>query len=117
MVNIGDLFIELPVVDSTNIYAMQQVHARLAKHGTAYFALTQTMGKGQRGKAWNSREGENILLSVVFEPISLDPASAFRFNTAIALACYDFCKYIQGRKPGLNGPMTCTGVTERQGAF
>ena len=54
MENIGHPFIEIPTVDSTNIYAMQQVHARLAKHGAAYFAHEQTQGKGQRGRSWDS---------------------------------------------------------------
>ena len=52
----GDPFIELPSVDSTNIYAMQQVHARLAKHGTAYFAHEQNQGKGQRERHWAARK-------------------------------------------------------------
>jgi BirA family transcriptional regulator, biotin operon repressor / biotin---[acetyl-CoA-carboxylase] ligase len=104
MENIGDLFIELPSVNSTNIYAMQQVHARLAKHGTAYFAHEQTQGKGQRGKTWSSRAGENITLSVVFEPLSLNLNAAFFFNTAITLACYDFCKLYLGDETRIKWP-------------
>ena len=104
MSNIGDHFIELPIVDSTNIYAMQEVHARMAKHGTVYFAHTQTHGKGQRGKTWISREGENIALSVVFEPVLSGPSAPFTFNIAIALACYDFCKSYLGDEIRIKWP-------------
>jgi BirA family transcriptional regulator, biotin operon repressor / biotin---[acetyl-CoA-carboxylase] ligase len=104
MRHIGHLFIELPTVNSTNIYAMEQVHARLAKHGTAFFAHEQTQGKGQRGKTWNSSKDENILLSVVYEPLSLHPASAFALSAAVALACYRFCKVYTGDEMSIKWP-------------
>ena len=104
MGNIGDLFIEIPSVDSTNIYAMQQVHARMTKHGNAFFAHEQTQGKGQRGRNWNSRKDENIILSVVFEPVSLNPASAFQLSSAVALACYRFCKVYTGDEISIKWP-------------
>jgi BirA family biotin operon repressor/biotin-[acetyl-CoA-carboxylase] ligase len=104
MRNIGHLFIELPTVNSTNIYAMEQVHARMAKHGTVFFAHEQTRGKGQRGNAWNSNKDENITLSVVYEPISLHPASAFALSAAVALACYRFCKVYTGDEISIKWP-------------
>jgi BirA family transcriptional regulator, biotin operon repressor / biotin---[acetyl-CoA-carboxylase] ligase len=104
MEHIGDLFIEIPTVDSTNIYAMQQVHARMTKHGTAYFAHEQTQGKGQWGKTWDSQKAENIILSVVYEPFSLNPASAFLLSSAVALACYRFCKVYTGEEMRIKWP-------------
>lgn len=104
MENIGDLFIEIPSVDSTNIYAMQQVHARMTKHGTAYFAHEQTRGKGQRGKAWSSQKDENIILTVVYEPVSLHPTSTFLLSSAVALACYRFCKVYTGNEIRIKWP-------------
>ena len=104
MENIGDLLIEIPTVDSTNIYAMQQVHARLAKHGTAYFAHEQTQGKGQRGRSWESRLGDNIILSVVYEPLQLPASSVFLFSSAIAVACYNFCKVYTGDEMSIKWP-------------
>ena len=64
---IGQPFLVLDKVDSTNNYAMGLVHAGLAKHGQACFAHHQFAGKGQRGKEWNSPEGENITMSVVLD--------------------------------------------------
>lgn len=49
---IGNNFVELIAVDSTNTYAMQQIQAKVAEHGTAYFAHTQLQGKGTKGKTW-----------------------------------------------------------------
>jgi BirA family biotin operon repressor/biotin-[acetyl-CoA-carboxylase] ligase len=51
---LGQPFIILDTVDSTNNYAMGQVHAHLASHGAAYFAIDQTAGKGQRNSIWKS---------------------------------------------------------------
>jgi len=98
MENIGDHFIEIPSVDSTNIYAMQEVHARMTKHGTAYFAHEQTRGKGQRGKTWSSQKDENIILSVVYEPFSLHPTSAFLLSPSLSLSLYRFFKVYTGNR-------------------
>ena len=89
---IGQPFIVLPSVDSTNNYAMAQSRAGLAMHGTAYLAMEQTNGKGQRGKSWASKQGENIMLSVVLEPKGLTIGSQFILSASVALACYDFLK-------------------------
>lgn len=92
MMKIGANMIVLPSVDSTNIYAMQEVHANMAKHGTIYYAMEQTAGKGQRGRSWLSTPGENIMISAVFSLTGRSPQNQFPFNTAIALGCYDFYK-------------------------
>ncbi len=69
---------------------MGVVHAGLAKHGMAWFAMEQTLGKGQRGKAWQSLPGENILLSVVFQPAPVFFSLPFLFNALIANTCRQF---------------------------
>jgi BirA family biotin operon repressor/biotin-[acetyl-CoA-carboxylase] ligase len=83
-------FIVLDSVDSTNNYAMQKVHEGLACHGDAVFAYTQTSGKGQRGKAWESNPGENILLSVILKQVSFFDSIPFVFNAMIALTVRQF---------------------------
>lgn len=82
--------IVLPVVDSTNNYAMGQARAGLAGHGTAYLALEQTGGKGQRGKQWDAPAGENMLLSVVLDARTLELKQPFLLSVVVALACHDF---------------------------
>ena len=104
MQSFGQSFSILPSIDSTNNYAMQKVHARLAKHGDAWFAMEQTKGKGQRGKSWQSRAGENIILSIVIAPSFLVPAQSFLLNAAIALGMYDFFKKYAGNETSIKWP-------------
>jgi BirA family biotin operon repressor/biotin-[acetyl-CoA-carboxylase] ligase len=81
-------------VDSTNNYAMARALDGTASHGTLVFAHDQFAGKGQRGRTWTSRPGENIILSAVLEPVALAPAAAFSLSVAVALACHDlFSRY------------------------
>jgi BirA family biotin operon repressor/biotin-[acetyl-CoA-carboxylase] ligase len=86
---IGDSFIELESVDSTNNYAMALAIAGKAPHGTLVFAHDQWAGKGQRGRSWNSAPGANIILSAVLEPVAFPLQTAFGLSVAVALACRD----------------------------
>jgi BirA family biotin operon repressor/biotin-[acetyl-CoA-carboxylase] ligase len=101
---LGEPLVILDSVDSTNKYAMQQVHAHMAKHGAAYFAMEQTQGKGQRGKTWKTSPGENIILSVATSPQCTFPHEPFLFNAAVALACYDFYKKWGGDETSIKWP-------------
>lgn len=84
---IGQPFIKLAQVDSTNNYAMGLIHEGMATHGTAVFARHQSAGKGQRGKTWISEPGQNITLSLILAPPQdLKP---FILSAIIALSCRD----------------------------
>ena len=91
---IGLPFTELTEVDSTNIYAMNQVKTNLAGHGAAFLAQKQWAGKGQMGKVWEAESGQNILLSVVLDPkklvfngSELEPSIV---SMLIAVGCFNF---------------------------
>ena len=86
---IGHAFIELESVDSTNNYAMAGAISGALSHGTLVFAYDQWAGKGQRGRNWVSRPGENIILSAVLEPVALPSTAGFALSVAVALACHD----------------------------
>jgi BirA family transcriptional regulator, biotin operon repressor / biotin---[acetyl-CoA-carboxylase] ligase len=91
---IGEPFIELSEVDSSNNYAMRQVQAHLAVHGSTWFAHYQNAGKGQRGKIWNASPSENIMMSVVLDTSAISIGNQFVLNFAASLACFDlFNKY------------------------
>jgi BirA family biotin operon repressor/biotin-[acetyl-CoA-carboxylase] ligase len=92
MLQDGFSLMVLDNVDSTNNYAMEKVHAGMAKHGDAYFAHEQTNGKGQRGKTWHTNKGENIILTIVLEPTAIRLLQPFHLSVAVALACYDLLK-------------------------
>ncbi|MBO9563762.1 MAG: biotin--[acetyl-CoA-carboxylase] ligase [Niastella sp.] len=94
----------LPTVDSTNNYAIGQATAGEAGHGTVYFALEQTAGKGQRGKTWLTTTGENIMMSVVLHPHPLKTSQQFLLSAAIALGCYDFFKNYAGEETSIKWP-------------
>ena len=87
---IGQPFIELTEVESTNIYAMDRVQANLAAHGISFFAHNQTTGRGQRGKSWIAEKGANITMTVVLDCSFLSLANQFPLSAMTALACHDF---------------------------
>ena len=90
MPSIGNHITVLNSTDSSNNYAMEQVHAGMAEHGQVWFALEQTAGKGQRGKEWKGTVAENILMSVVLETGKLTIGQQFRLSAAVAVAVRNF---------------------------
>lgn len=88
------LFNILEQVDSTNNYAMQQIHEGLAMDGSAWMTRYQSAGKGQRGKSWVSQPGESILLSIAIQPPAVFQISKFHFNAFAALVCRQFIQEI-----------------------
>ena len=104
MHSLSQTLITLPIVDSTNNYAMAQAHARLAKEGNIYFALEQNSGKGQRGKTWKTEPGSNIIISLVLQPEMISPLNNFLLNASVALACCDFLKSIAGSQIRIKWP-------------
>ncbi|MEO7310643.1 MAG: biotin--[acetyl-CoA-carboxylase] ligase [Chitinophagaceae bacterium] len=101
---IGNHITVLNTVDSSNNYAMAQVHAGMAEHGQVYFALEQTAGKGRHGKEWKGAAAENILMSVVLETRKLPISQQFRLSAAIAVAVRDFFATYAGRDTCIKWP-------------
>jgi BirA family biotin operon repressor/biotin-[acetyl-CoA-carboxylase] ligase len=99
-----ELFSILDTVDSTNNYAMAAVHAGLARHGMAWFAREQTAGKGQRGKVWQSRPGQNIALSIVLKPKSIFSANHFMLNAVVARECHRYFNEKAGGQISIKWP-------------
>ncbi|MGH2642531.1 MAG: biotin--[acetyl-CoA-carboxylase] ligase [Chitinophagaceae bacterium] len=91
----------LQEVDSTNNYAMARINERGVMTGTAWLALHQTSGKGQRGKLWQSKPGENILLSIAIKPDGLLLTDQFMLSSSVALGSYDFVKNYAGRETSI----------------
>lgn len=99
-----EMFNVLEITESTNNYAMAKVHAGMAKHGMAWFAKEQTRGKGQQGKNWESRAGQNIAISIAFQPGKVFSQKHFLFNAAIALASFNFFKSYAGSEVFIKWP-------------
>ena len=87
----NDIYVKyLPVVDSTNDYLRHERGNLLEEAGdarvVAVYAGRQTAGRGQRGNVWHSRDGENLLLSMLVRPRSLPVKGQFLLSQAVALA-------------------------------
>ena len=94
----------LDSVESTNNYAMQQVHAGMAKHGMAWFAMNQTSGKGQMGKSWLSEPGQNIAMSLVLKPERFKNSGQIQLILAVALTCKKFLEKHLGAEIKIKWP-------------
>lgn len=91
---IGSPFIEMQSVDSTNNYALAQVHAGLAQHGAVFFTHEQWAGKGQRGKTWVAERDSSLIVSAVIDPKPLLITQQFQLSACAATAfCEFFNKY------------------------
>ena len=107
---LGAPLIELSTIDSTNIYAMAQIRAGLAKSGSCYTADFQTNGRGQHGRVWESSKGQNLLCSYILELNTLDalknwtPADQIGFSAAIALGARAFFAAFAGSETKIKKP-------------
>jgi BirA family transcriptional regulator, biotin operon repressor / biotin---[acetyl-CoA-carboxylase] ligase len=102
--SIGTPFIELQSVDSTNNYARSLLHEGMAEHGVTIFAHEQIAGKGQRGKAWYSEAGANIILSTVIKPLPLQLSQQFELSACISVAVYDLFEKYTGNDTKIKWP-------------
>lgn len=76
-------------LESTNSYALQQLHAKKVVNGDVIWSLEQLKGQGQRGENWQSDKGKNLLFSVV-SGVNLRVEMQFYLSKAVALALYYF---------------------------
>jgi len=60
--------IHLSSVDSTNIYALEQMHEQNLQEGSVVRADFQERGKGQRESSWHSDPAKNLLFSLILNP-------------------------------------------------
>ena len=83
---------------------MNEARLGQTSDGMAYFALDQYQGKGQRDKTWNSKPGENIILSVVKDCSGFHLNNQFQLSVAVALACFDFFSAYAGDETRIKWP-------------
>lgn len=101
---IGLPFTELSSVDSTNNYALQQIHGGLSQHGAAFFAYQQLKGKGQRGKSWTSEKGNNLILSTVINPHPLHLSQQFQLSACVAISAWEMFSVYAGEDTTIKWP-------------
>lgn len=101
---IGNPFIQLAKVDSTNNYAMAQIHNGLAQHGSTWFAMMQTAGKGQRGKHWSAAAGLNLMQTTTLNASAFNLSNPFALTVIVANACCEFFKKYAGDETSIKWP-------------
>ena len=71
-------------IDSTNLEAKRLAEGG-AGHGTIVYAGVQSAGKGRRGRVWESRKGDSLLMSAILYP-KLSPEKISMLTLVQALA-------------------------------
>ena len=110
IITLGEPLIELSEIDSTNMYAMEQIHAQKALSGSVYQTDFQTNGKGQHGRIWESHRGENLLCTYVLELNALKqgknwvPSEQLGLSAAVALGAQAFFMEFAGDETKIKKP-------------
>ena len=110
IITLGEPLIELSEIDSTNMYAMEQIHAQKALSGSVYQTDFQTNGKGQHGRIWESYRGENLLCTYVLELNALKkgknwvPSEQLGLSAAVALGAQAFFMEFAGEETKIKKP-------------
>ena len=97
-------FIELSSVDSTNNYALTQIHEGLAQHGMSFFAHEQVAGKGQRNKSWITEKGTSLIISIVVNPFPLQLTQQFQLSACVAVSACEFFNNYAGNETRIKWP-------------
>ncbi|MHA4893750.1 biotin--[acetyl-CoA-carboxylase] ligase [Pedobacter sp. PWIIR3] len=87
---IGQSFIYLQAVDSTNNYlkVLLSKSEPLAE-GTVIMADDQFAGRGQQGNTWLSEPGKNLTFSIYLKPASLNANDQFLLNKAVSIGIWN----------------------------
>ena len=110
IITLGEPLIELSEIDSTNMYAMEQIHAQKALSGSVYQTDFQTNGKGQHGRIWESHRGENLLCTYILELNALKqgknwvPSEQLGLSAAVALGVQAFFMEFAGEETKIKKP-------------
>ena len=83
---IGSAILRFDNVASTNATATDLLRRGEIENGAVIIAKNQRGGKGQRGNSWSSKEGKNLLCSIVLKPSGLKAINQFLLSAVAALA-------------------------------
>ncbi len=86
---LGKMLEFLPECHSTNEEVLLRIRRKVLNEGYILHTGHQIAGKGQRGNAWLSEPGKNLLFSIYLTPKMLLPKQAFLLNIISGLAVVD----------------------------
>ncbi len=96
---IGKSIVRIPMTDSTNNYAKQQIRQDDFTEGTVFLTYEQTDGRGQLNNMWESEVGKNLSFSIVLYPVFLEINRQFLLSKVITLGIYNaLVKYVDRLK-------------------
>lgn len=92
-------------LDSTNIFATQQLKLNKASHGDVIIAGFQSEGKGQADNKWFSGKNKNALFTIICKDLNIEISTIFMFNIIVSLALYDtFYIYLKNENIKIKWP-------------
>lgn len=83
----GQKILAYDTIDSSNNEAKRQAEAG-AGHGLLVIGEEQTAGRGRRGRAWASKKGEGVFMSLLLKP-DIQPANASMLTLVMGMAVRD----------------------------
>jgi BirA family biotin operon repressor/biotin-[acetyl-CoA-carboxylase] ligase len=89
--------IEIDETESTNNWISDNITGQKLTSGTVVSTQWQSKGRGQAGNSWVSNKAENLLISILFEPLQLHASKQFSLLEAVSLALTDtLTHYLKG---------------------
>ena len=85
--------IKLDAIDSTNTFLKEISSAETLEDYTVVVATQQTKGRGQMGKQWQAKAGENLTYSVFKRIKGLTFSNQFYLSIVTSLALYKTLKF------------------------
>lgn len=89
----GKFLIKLNEIDSTNYFLRNWISNNAPIEGAVILAEHQTAGRGQMGTSWQSQLGQNITLSLLYQPKFLKAQEQFVLSACVAYAIYETVQY------------------------
>ncbi len=83
---VGKNLIFLPSCHSTNDIANEIIQNKEFIDGTVIITDHQTAGRGQRGNVWESKLGQNLLMSVILKTEFISLEKSFDLSVAVAVS-------------------------------
>jgi BirA family biotin operon repressor/biotin-[acetyl-CoA-carboxylase] ligase len=97
-------------VTSTNLLVSEMLKDQKPMEGLVVIADYQEAGKGQGPNSWHSREGENLLMSLLLFPAFLSASDQFHLSRVVSLSICEVLDSL-GASPSIKWPndILCAG--------
>jgi len=81
-------------LDSTNNFAKALIREGKAEEGLVIYAVSQTAGRGQKTKSWESEPGKNLTFSIIMEPKTIEAKHLPLVSQTIFTAIVNYLKTV-----------------------